>query len=171
MTSDTRKSTLPFAETIVDDRTRLRTFSSKASHDELIWHRDREHRIVQVLEGRGWMMQIEGRLPVPMNVGEVHVIPKETWHRVIRENDASYLTVEITEVSPEEMVGHTALEAIDERSKKRRPGNPNYYKGTRKSNKQMAREINKCSKPNPPKSCYDEWSADKTYKKSRKAKS
>ena len=170
MASDTRKSSLPFAETIIDDRTRLRTFSPRTPHDELIWHRDREHRIVQALEGSGWMMQIEGLLPTPMNVGEVHVIPKETWHRVIKEADASYLTVEITEVTPEEMVGHTALEAIDERRKKR-PGNPNYYKGSRKSNKQMAREIDKCSKQNPPKSCYDEWSADKTYKKSRKVKS
>ena len=54
------------------------------------------------------------------------------------------------------------------RRKKKRPGNPNYYKGSRKSNKQMAREINKCTQPDPPKSCYDEWSADKTYKKSKK---
>jgi len=53
-------------------------------------------------------------------------------------------------------------------SKKRRPGNPDYYKGTRKSNRQMSREIKKCTQPNPPKSCYDEWSADKTYKKSKK---
>jgi len=52
--------------------------------------------------------------------------------------------------------------------KKKRPGNPNYYKGTRKSNSQMAREINKCTQPDPPKSCYDEWTADKSYKKSKK---
>jgi len=165
-----RKSSFPFAETVLDERTRLRTFAPATGHDELVWHRDREHRIVQVLEGKGWMMQVDGRLPIPMTPGEVHVIPKETWHRVIREDSATHLTVEITEVSPEEMVGHVALEALDERGRKR-PGNPNYYKGTRKSNKQMSREIDKCSKPNPPESCYDEWSADKTYKKSKKAKS
>ena len=34
----------------------------------------------------------------------------------------------------------------------------------------MEYEIGICAKPNPPKRCYDEWSADKTYKKSRKAK-
>lgn len=59
---------------------------------------------------------------------------------------------------------------IREKKKKKKPGNSNYYKGTRKSNKEMEREINKCSKNPRPKSCYDEWSADKTYKKSRNTK-
>lgn len=53
------------------------------------------------------------------------------------------------------------------KKKKKRPGNKNYYKGTRKSNKSMAREINKCKGPNPPKSCYDYWSADKEYDKAK----
>lgn len=54
--------------------------------------------------------------------------------------------------------------------KNKRPGNKNYYKGTRKSNKKMAYEIEKCKGPNPPKSCYDYWSADKEYDKSKKGK-
>lgn len=53
------------------------------------------------------------------------------------------------------------------KSKKKKPGNKNYYKGTRKSNKSMEREINKCSGPNPPKSCYDYWNADKEYDKAK----
>lgn len=53
--------------------------------------------------------------------------------------------------------------------KKKRPGNPDYYEGgTRKSNKSMAREINKCAKEPRPKSCYDYWSADKQYDKAKK---
>ena len=51
---------------------------------------------------------------------------------------------------------------------KKRPGNPGYYKGTRKSNKSMEREINKCAKKPRPKSCYKYWSADKQYDKSKK---
>jgi len=61
-------------------------------------------------------------------------------------------------------------EAKKKKRKKKRPGNKNYYKGTRKSNKEMEYEIGICSKPNPPARCYDEWSADKTYKKSKKGK-
>lgn len=62
------------------------------------------------------------------------------------------------------------LEEKKKKSKKRKPGNPNYYKGTRKSNKQMEREINKCAKEPRPKSCYKDWSADKTYRKSKNTK-
>lgn len=46
-----------------------------------------------------------------------------------------------------------------------------YGKGTKASNKSMAREINKCANPkNRPKSCYDYWDADKKYDKSKKKK-
>lgn len=54
--------------------------------------------------------------------------------------------------------------------KKKRPGNPSYYKGTSKSNVQMSKEIEKCAGPDRPKSCYQDWSADKTYRKSKKGK-
>lgn len=64
--------------------------------------------------------------------------------------------------------GEEVDEAKKKKNKKKR--NPDYFKGTRKSNKQMDYEIKKCSGPNPPKSCYDEWTADKTYKKSKKSK-
>lgn len=79
----------------------------------------------------------------------------------------------------EEKIAKTFLEAKDKEldesdealseKKKKRPGNPDYYKGgTRKSNKSMAREINKCAKEPRPKSCYDYWSADKQYDKAKK---
>ena len=55
----------------------------------------------------------------------------------------------------------------EKKRRKKRPGNPNYYKGTRKSNKSMEREINKCAKTPRPKSCYDYWDADKKYDKSK----
>jgi len=42
-----------------------------------------------------------------------------------------------------------------------------YAKGTKRSNASMAREINKCAGPNPPKSCYDYWDADKQYDKAK----
>ena len=41
-------------------------------------------------------------------------------------------------------------------------------KGTRKSIKSMAREINKCADPdNRPASCYEYWDADKEYDKAK----
>lgn len=60
--------------------------------------------------------------------------------------------------------------------KKKRPGNKNYYGGTKISDNKMSKEIKKCDpkgKPEGwerPQSCYDYWSADKIYDKSRKGK-
>jgi hypothetical protein len=61
--------------------------------------------------------------------------------------------------------------------KKKRPGRKEYYQGINsKGKKEMAREINKCTKPKnapknwkPPKSCYDsEWEADKKKYRTKK---
>ena len=70
----------------------------------------------------------------------------------------------------EEFIKEALIDEARKKKKKKRKKNPDYFKGTRKSNKQMDKEIKKCSGPNPPKSCYDYWSADKTYDKSRKKK-
>lgn len=63
--------------------------------------------------------------------------------------------------------------AVSEAEKKGLPGSPGYYVGKKtkrtKSNKEMAREIEKCKKEPRPKSCYDEWTADKTYKEKKKS--
>jgi hypothetical protein len=65
------------------------------------------------------------------------------------------------------LINSILIEILEEK-KKRKPGNSNYYKGTKKSNKQMEKEINKCAKEPRPKSCYKDWTADKSYKKSKK---
>lgn len=59
---------------------------------------------------------------------------------------------------------------LEKRKKKKRPGRKEYYTGTKKSNSEMAYEIDKCSKKPTPKSCYNYWSADKSYDKSKKRK-
>lgn len=160
----------PYIETRIREDLRIRTFSSRAESEDLIWHRDAENRILTVLEGTGWQLQFDGDLPVDLRPGDTHAIPREMWHRVKRSDSASSLTVEVREVGDHEILD--VLVEAKKKSKRRRPGNPDYYKGgTRKSNKQMSREINKCSKEPRPASCYDEWSADKTYKKARKTES
>jgi len=165
---------MPFSETQLPSGARLRTFSSGLTHEELVWHRDRDHRLVRVVEGQGWSLQVDNSLPVVLEVGSVEPIPAEVWHRLHADADASDLVVEIVSVDEDTMASAVIsllAEDVDEgRRRRRRPGNPNYYKGTRKSNKQMSYEIGICSEPNPPARCYDEWTADKTYNKSRKAR-
>lgn len=62
----------------------LRKFNSNVSTDELVWHRDKRDRIVEVLQGGGWKFQKDDKLPIELNDGAILQIPKETYHRVIR---------------------------------------------------------------------------------------
>lgn len=89
--------TFPFKEIVKDERTKTRTFKSDVSNDELVWHRDRKDRQVKIIQSQGWFFQREDELPVSLKPGDVVVIPKETWHRVIRRNNSGDLVVEINE--------------------------------------------------------------------------
>ena len=84
----------PYKETKKDNVIR-RTFSKDVPISELVWHRDKEDRIVKVLSETDWMIQFDNELPVKMNVNEEYYIPKESFHRVIKGNGE--LMVEITE--------------------------------------------------------------------------
>jgi len=74
---------LPFNEHI-DDGYYIRTFSEGINDMELVWHRDREDRIVESVGDTDWMIQLDNELPIPLT--ERTYIPKETYHRVIKGN-------------------------------------------------------------------------------------
>jgi quercetin dioxygenase-like cupin family protein len=85
----------PFVEEILEGK-RIRTFSADVDDEELVWHRDNEDRIVRVLSSEGWFLQMDEKLPVELKQGDVHTIPKNSWHRVIRKRNCRDLVVEIT---------------------------------------------------------------------------
>lgn len=62
----------------------IRTFDESIDGHELVWHRDKKDRVVQVLEGSGWWFQLDNSLPLELKVGTELEIPKETYHRVIK---------------------------------------------------------------------------------------
>jgi hypothetical protein len=73
----------PFEQEIVDD-TKIRTFLEDVDDEELKWHRDRENRLVEVLEGNDWYLQMDNELPTPLIVGQEYYIPEGVYHRVIK---------------------------------------------------------------------------------------
>ena len=75
---------LAYNDQKLNNKTFLRTFSKDVLTEELVWHRDRENRFVEVLEGEGWELQLEDKLPQPLIVGEEYLIPAYTFHRVKR---------------------------------------------------------------------------------------
>lgn len=80
-------------EEIVGDGYRLRVFGSDIDPDELVWHRDREDRYVEVIEGFGWKLQMDDELPVELFPGSIHFIPEMVYHRLIKGDGT--LTVKI----------------------------------------------------------------------------
>ena len=59
-----------------------RTFPNDTKSDELIWHRDKEDRIVEAVENTNWLFQMDNQLPIKIE-GEIF-IPKNTFHRIIK---------------------------------------------------------------------------------------
>lgn len=71
----------------------IRTFTTNISPESLVWHRDHEDRIVNVLEGIGWSFQYDNQLPFLIHPGDSFEIPKESYHRLLKGD--STLKVEI----------------------------------------------------------------------------
>ena len=71
----------PFEELIQKDYV-IRTFSESVDDIELVWHMDKEDRIVKSIGDTDWMVQLDNELPKPLT--ETTYIPKNTYHRVIK---------------------------------------------------------------------------------------
>ena len=66
------------------DSSNIRTFSKDVDPMELVWHQDREDRMIEVLEGEGWSIQKDNMLPRMMKPGDRIFIAEEEIHRVHR---------------------------------------------------------------------------------------
>ena len=73
----------------------VRKFSDNVENSELVWHRDKEDRIVESVGHTDWTVQLDNQLPVPLT--ETIFIPKEMYHRVIK--GTGDLTVKIKKLN------------------------------------------------------------------------
>jgi len=85
---------LPFKQEKLNNTTFVRTFDKDVLSEELTWHRDRENRTVEVIQGEGWELQLEDRFPVELEVGKTYSIPAYTFHRVKRGTSNLVLKIE-----------------------------------------------------------------------------
>jgi hypothetical protein len=76
---------VPYQETISENK-KIRVFTESVDDGELKWHRDRESRLVEVLESNNWKVQLDNELPVTLEVGKSYLIPEGVFHRVIKGN-------------------------------------------------------------------------------------
>ena len=61
----------------------IREFSQNIDPIELMWHRDDEDRVIEVIEaGKGWKFQYDDDLPIELEPKDVICILRHQWHRV-----------------------------------------------------------------------------------------
>lgn len=60
----------------------IRIFSEDVQEFELVWHRDKEDRVVTPLHENDWKFQLDNDIPRPLQ--KEIFIPKETYHRLIK---------------------------------------------------------------------------------------
>ena len=76
----------PVEEEKIDEYNFIRTFPADVDEMDLIWHADKENRIITVLEGNGWKFQFDEELPIKMTKGLSISILKGRLHRIIKGN-------------------------------------------------------------------------------------
>jgi hypothetical protein len=72
---------------VLEENYKIRTFSEDVSEDELIWHRDKNDREIAVIEGSGWKLQMDNKLPEDLQKGKLYNINKMEFHRLIKGED------------------------------------------------------------------------------------
>ena len=72
----------PYTDLETTDKYTLREFSQNIDPIELMWHRDDEDRLVEIIGDTDWKLQLDNQLPTSMN--EPIFIPRHEWHRVIK---------------------------------------------------------------------------------------
>ena len=77
----------PYEEVALTENLVIRKFSRNTNSNELVWHRDRENRIVEVISGNGWYFQSDDQLPVLLEKGTRIIVPAGEYHRVIKGQD------------------------------------------------------------------------------------
>ena len=90
----------PYLDKYVDNKI-VRYFSEEVDDKELIWHRDKKTRDVEVISGNGWQLQMDNELPEDLKKGKIYRIPKMEYHRVIK--GTSQLVLKIKEYSDDDI--------------------------------------------------------------------
>ena len=75
----------PYTDLEVTEEHIIREFDENIDPIELLWHRDDEDRMIEVIEpGQDWGFQFENELPWDLEKDMSIFIIRHEWHRVIK---------------------------------------------------------------------------------------
>jgi len=83
----------PYIEEILNENLSIRQFDNSIDEQELVWHRDREDRIIIPLQENDWKIQLDNQLPINLNPNNPIFIESGQYHRVIKGNDDLFIKV------------------------------------------------------------------------------
>jgi len=66
------------------DEDNVRIFPTTIKKLELVWHKDKENRYIEVLSGIGWSLQKDNELPIPLSKGNIVFIKALQIHRILK---------------------------------------------------------------------------------------
>jgi hypothetical protein len=92
----------------------VRHFNKTAVLSESTWHRDQSTRLVEVLEGVGWQIQVDNHVPIQMKEGDVYRIPAAMWHRIIPGRDNLTVLIKEEASEPVDVFGVDIDDVLDE---------------------------------------------------------
>ena len=72
----------PYTDVEVTDEYIIREFGDNIDPIELMWHRDDEDRVVEIIGETDWKLQLDNSLPISPQ--ERIFIPRHKWHRAIK---------------------------------------------------------------------------------------
>ena len=62
----------------------IRIWDENVLESDLVWHRDKETRVIEVMESGGWQFQTDNNPPIKLEKGMKYTIPKMVYHRLIK---------------------------------------------------------------------------------------
>ena len=72
----------PYTDLEVTKQYIIREFNENIDPIELLWHRDDEDRIIEIIGETDWSIQLDNSLPTSLN--QRIFIPRHMWHRTIK---------------------------------------------------------------------------------------
>ena len=66
------------------DHDNIRVFKHDVRDSDLVWHTDKENRVITILEGEGWRFQRDNELPIVLSKGDKLKIPEGQIHRILK---------------------------------------------------------------------------------------
>jgi len=160
----------------VDGNLVYRTFSNNINENELVWHRDKEDRIIFPLHETDWKFQFDDELPIEITPDNPIFIESERFHRLIKGSDELELEIYKTNLEDEEniqtIISETLQLFLEKRGKSSRTKKgrkvPGKYLTAKSAEKrsQMKKEIDKFADKHhsDPEAYTKQWQADKGQK-------